>query len=458
MKVVLVAPNSKAHTVTPPLGIGYLAAGVRQHGHEVAILDLAKKRMNAQKGIRELVALKPELIGISILSTAYLPAREIIQEIRRELPGVPVVVGGPHITALPEDALRNLGVSVGVVGEAELAFPALVDKIANGESLDGDLPSLCRLENDKVTCSERADFLQDLDSLPFPAWDLMDPRTYPDLPHQLLHRKFPVGSVMTSRGCPFDCTFCASTTLWGRGWRTRSPENVVDEIEMLVRDYEVKEIHIEDDNFTLKRSHAAAVCEEILRRGLDIVWCTPNGVRVDSLDDEMVALMKRAGCYGLGFGIESGSQRVLDYNNKKLDLDKVAAKVEMVRRHGIETNGFFIVGLPGEDVESIRETIRFSKKVPFDRANFGLLAPLPGSEIFQKYVLDRNKGKEIDYTTFNYFTPFPLGDLTAEELNRWQRRSVYSFYGRPRQMWNLVRHTRPSQVVEIFKALIHYST
>src|SRR5659263_463691 len=114
MKVVLVAPNSKAHTVTPPLGIGYLAAGVRQHGHEVAILDLAKKRMNAQKGIRELLALKPELIGISILSTAYLPAREIIQEIRRELPDVPVVVGGPHITALPEDALRNLGVSVGV--------------------------------------------------------------------------------------------------------------------------------------------------------------------------------------------------------------------------------------------------------------------------------------------------------------------------------------------------------
>lgn len=227
---------------------------------------------------------------------------------------------------------------------------------------------------------------------------------------------------------------------------------------MLVYEYEVKEIHFEDDNFTLKRSHAAAVCEEILRRGLNIVWCTPNGVRIDSLDEELVVLMKRSGCYGLSFGIESGSQRVLDNNNKRLDLDKVAAKVEMVRKHDIETSGFFIIGLPGEDHESINETIRLSKKVPFDRANFALLAPLPGSEIFQKYVLDRNKGKKIDYTTFNYFTPFPLGDLTADELNKSQRRSVYSFYGRPRQIWNLVRHTRPKQVVEIIKALIHYST
>jgi len=458
VKVVLVAPNSKAHTVTPPLGIGYLAACVRARGHDVVILDLAKKRMNAGQGIRELVALNPDLIGISILSTAYLPARELISEIKRRLPGVPVVVGGPHITALPEDALKNLRVAIGVVGEAELVFPQLVDRIADGEPIGDELPSICRVVDGKVVCSQRLDFFKDLDSLPFPAWDLMDPRTYPDLPHQLLHREFPVGSVMTSRGCPFDCTFCASTTLWGRGWRARSPENVVDEIEMLVKDFQVKEIHIEDDNFTLKRSHAAAVCEEILRRGLDIVWCTPNGVRIDSLDEELVALMKRSGCYGLGFGIESGSQEVLDFNRKKLDLEKVAAKVEMVKKYGIETNGFFIIGLPGETIETIKETIRFAKRVPFDRANFGLLAPLPGSDIFQKYVLDKKRGQEIDYSAFNYFTPFPLGDLTARELNRWQRRSVFSFYGRPRQLWNLIRHMRPGQVVEVFKALIHYST
>ncbi|HDZ59663.1 MAG TPA: radical SAM protein, partial [Actinobacteria bacterium] len=364
MKVVLVAPNSSAHTVTPPLGLGYLAACVQQRGHEVALLDLARRRLGAESGVRELALLKPDLIGISILSTAYLPAQELIAAIKQKLPSVPLVIGGPHVTAVPDDALKNLGVPLGIIGEAELVFPRVVDALAAGRSPDGELASVCRLVGDEVSCSRRSPFIEDLDSLPFPAWELMDPRTYPDLPHQLLSRKFPVGSVMTSRGCPFDCTFCASTTLWGKRWRTRSPENVVDEIEMLVKDYQVQEIHFEDDNFTLKRSHAAAICEEMLRRGLDIVWSTPNGVRIDSLDDELLDLMQRSGCYALGFGIESGSQKVLDINHKRLNLEKVAGKVEMVKGHGIETNGFFIIGLPGETVDTIKETVCFALKVP----------------------------------------------------------------------------------------------
>jgi radical SAM superfamily enzyme YgiQ (UPF0313 family) len=456
MKVVLVAPNCRAHTVTPPLGLGYLASAVRQHGHDVAILDLAKERLDPERGAKAVRRLQPELVGVSILSTAYLPARELVAAIRREIPDVPLVVGGPHVTALPDDALEDLGVSFGMVGEAELVFPLLVDRLSADESLD-DIPGFCRRVEGRIRCSDRSDFLKDLDSLPFPAWDLMDPRTYPDLPHQLLHKKFPVAPVMTSRGCPFDCTFCASTTLWGRGWRTRSPENVVDEIELLVKDYGVREIHFEDDNFTLKASHAAAVCEEILRRGLDIVWCTPNGVRVDSLNDELLELMRRSGCYGLGFGIESGSQKVLDHNNKKLNLAEVSDSIDMVKRHGIETHGFFIIGLPGETEETIKETIRFARRTALDRANFALLAPLPGSDVFREYVQTDAIGRHFNYEVLNYFTPFPIGDLTARQLKRGQRRAVYSFYLRPGPILNLIKNLKPAQVKQIIRALGDYS-
>ncbi len=458
MRVVLVAPNSKAHTVTPPLGLGYLASSLRKRGHEPAIVDLAKLRLGGKSAAAAVLKQAPGLIGVSVLSTAYLPARRLIRAIRARRPELPLVVGGPHITALPEDALENLEVGLGVIGEGEHVFPELVDRVASGMLVDDGIPSLCHYQGGSAACSPRAPFINDLDSLPFPAWDLIDPRTYPDLSHQLLHKKFPVAPVMTSRGCPFDCNFCASTTLWGRGWRTRSYGNVVDEIELLARDYQVKEIHFEDDNFTLKASHAAAICEEVIRRGLDIVWCTPNGVRVDSLTDELVRLMKRSGCYGLAFGIESGSQAILDHNNKKLDLDNVAAKIEMVKRHNIETHGFFIVGLPGETVDTIKETIRFARRMPLDRANFALLAPLPGSDIFRKYLLGCGNGNEIDYSAFNYFTPFPMGELDAAALNKWQRRSVFSFYGRPRQLWHLAHHTRPAQIKEVVKALVHYST
>lgn len=456
MKVVLIAPNSKAHTVTPPLGLGYLAAAVRQHGHEVDILDLAKERLDANHGAAAARRLEPDLVAVSILSTAYLPVRDLVVALNRLLPGVPLVVGGPHVTAMAGNTLTDLGVELGVVGEGELAFPELVDRLAAGSGLEG-IPSLCRLVDGEVSCSERSVFLRDLDSLPFPAWDLMDPRTYPDLPHQMLHKKFPVAPVMTSRGCPFDCTFCASTTLWGRGWRTRSPENVVDEIEMLVKDYGVKEIHFEDDNFTLKASHAAAVCEEILRRGLDIVWCTPNGVRVDSLNDELLVLMRRSGCYGLGFGIESGSQRVLDFNHKKLDLAKVADSIAMVKRHGIETHGFFIIGLPGETEETIRETIRFACHARLDRANFALLAPLPGSDVFREYILEQAGDEPFDFEVLNYFTPFPIGELDAGQLKRGQRRAVYSFYLRPGPMLNIIRNLKLVQVKQIIRALLDYS-
>lgn len=453
MKVVLVAPNARAHTITPPLGLGYLAACVRQGGHEAVILDLARERLDARAGAERLSALKPDLIGVGIMSTGYLPARELIAAARQRLADVPLVIGGPHVTALPEEALADLDVGLAIAGEAEASLPALVEALAASREPEG-IPGLYRRSGGGVAGGGRAPVTEQLETLPFPAWDLIDPRTYPDLPHQLLRRRFPVAPVMTSRGCPFDCSFCSSTTLWGRKWRTRPAADVVDEIELLVRDYGVREIHFEDDNFTLKEEHTAGICEEILRRGLDITWSCPNGVRIDTLKDRLLGLMKRSGCYSLGFGIESGSQAVLDKNNKKLKLDRVESQVRLVKKHGIDAFGFFIIGLPGETAATLAETVRFACRVPFDRANFSLLSPLPGSRVFREHAAG---AEGFDPGALDYFTPFPIDGLDASCLKRWQRRAVWRFYLRPRQLAKLAGYTKPGQVAHLLKALKDYS-
>ncbi|MBE0428840.1 MAG: B12-binding domain-containing radical SAM protein [Thermoleophilia bacterium] len=448
------APHSQAHTLIPPLGPGYLAASSRSRGHEVTIFDMAKEGWGAGRGAEAVASYGPDLVGISILSTAYLPARDLVSAIKERLSGAIVVVGGPHVTALPEATLEDLGVDIAMVGESEHTFPQLIDRLDSDGSLES-MPSLCYREDGGFRQTRRADFHPDLDSLEFPAWDLMDPRAYPDKPHQLLHKKFPVAPIITTRGCPYDCIFCSSTILWGKRLRTRSPENVLDEIEMLVREYGVREIHFEDDNFTQKRSHVKNVCEEILRRGLKFVWSCPNGVRIDSLDDEILALMRRSGCHSLGLGIESGSQEVLDRNLKRLDLAKVSEQVDMIRSHGIAAHGFFFIGLPGETEETVKQTIRFAREVRFSRANFSLLTPLPGTAIYDEFVAGQ-PGK-LDFRTLNFFTPFPIGELGAEQLKRWQRRAVLGFYLRLGPIAHLISRFRLSQTVKILKALLDYT-
>lgn len=456
MKIALVAPNSRHHTLIPPLGLGYLAASVRPKGHEVVIVDMAKEGWNAAQGVEAVTRINPDLVGISVLSTSYLPSREFVKALQQKAPSLPVIAGGPHVTALPRQTLDDFGIDMGMIGEGEHAFPALIEKLDSGASLE-QVPSLCYRDNGGFRLTERAPFFQEIDKLPFPAWDVMDPRTYPDMPHQLLHKRFPVAPILTTRGCPHDCSFCASTKLWGKRLRTRTPENVVDEIELLVNEYGVREIHFEDDNFTQNRRHVTQVCEEILRRGLKFLWACPNGVRVDSLDDDILALMRRAGCYSVGLGIESGSQEVLDRNHKRLKLEKVPEQVKMIKSHGIATHGFFIIGLPGETDKTVRETLKFSRKVRFDRANFSLLAPLPGSDIFEQYARGPEGSASFDFKTLNYFTPFPIGGLEADELKSWQRRAVLGFYLRPRQVIHLLTRFRLSQTLKIARALLDYT-
>jgi len=345
MRVVLTRPSYYTHLITPALGIGYIAGYMRHAGIECNIVD----GLNLGLGTEALVqaCADADLVGITCLSDYYLDTIELSRGLKAT--GKRVVIGGPHASALPQQTLQETGADFVAVGEGEQTLVELAAYVEAGGT--GPPP-------EGVWAGNGSDFrprglIADLDSLPFPDWEQMDPRMYKRAPHGGLIKRFPVAPMTSTRGCPFDCTFCASPMLWGRRIRFRSPENVVDEIEYLVRDFSVREVHFEDDNFTLRADHAEGICREILRRDIRISWALPNGIRVDAVTPDLLRLMHDSGCYYTAFGIESGSAEILKNVNKRTDLGKVEQAVRWAHEAGIMTQGFFVFGLTGETEATI---------------------------------------------------------------------------------------------------------
>lgn len=437
-RVLLISPRYDTHIVAPHLGLGYLAAALRRAGHSVRVMD----------GLREEIvydAADFDFVGVTAMTT-YFP--EAIVEVRRaKAMGLRTIIGGPHVIADSEGALLQSGADYACSGEGEIVLTSLLNGAA-----PKDVPGLLWLEDGVVQRSTAPNFYPDVDDFGEPAWDLIDPRTYPPAPHGMIAKSFPLAPIVTTRGCPYRCSYCSAPITAGRRLRARDPVKVVDEMERLVRDFGVREIQIEDDNFTLNRKHASAVCEEIIRRGLKVHWSLPNGVRIDRLDPELLALMKRAGCYLMALGIESANQRILDLVTKDLDVEVVRQVTQWVADAGIEAWGFFMIGFPTETREEIQRTIDFALSLPLTRVQFGKTTPLPGTPIYEWWKREWGKGAEIDWSTFNYYQfNTDRAMVSKEELNAMQKRGHLRFYGQPKNFFRIVRSLRPSQYRHAFR-------
>jgi anaerobic magnesium-protoporphyrin IX monomethyl ester cyclase len=450
MKIVLVRPNYKSHIITPPIGLGYLASFLKRHGIETRILDGLKEDARPDDLAARIVAARADAVGITCLTAFYHEAIDL--SVRLKAAGQRVIIGGVHPTFLPHRTLKDSGCDYVIAGEGELALLALAQAGFVNSGIAGvyglrDLPG-----SDTPFCKARP--IANLDDLPFPDWEQLDPRTYPKAPHGAIVKNYPVGVVTTTRGCPCACTFCASPEFYDRTIRFRSPANVLAEIRYLVDRFGVREIHFEDDNLTVKREHIESLCRMILDSGLRVSWACPNGVRADRIDEPLVRLMKQSGCYYFAFGIESANQEILDNTRKRERIEDIQRSIDIAAGAGISCQGFFIFGLPGETPATIEQTIQFAKASKLARAQFLILDVLPGSELWS--TLQGQFAPNWSKNSFKEPEWVPQG-LTRQYLLRSQSRAFREFYLKsPRRLVALARSIRPGQIKYLLRRLRDY--
>lgn len=453
MKVVLARPWNKTSMLIPNHGLGYLAAAAKKHGHEPIIIDCIREKLHPADFLNRIKSIKPDVIGFQVY-TFDLPVLDAyISSLKSE--NITLLAGGPHPSAAPTDMQdRFPDIPLFIKGEAEISFPLLLDECerCNGIPPEETLRNIpgCFSQNtqnpEMISCMHTPN----LDDLGFPDWDQISPLDYPVAPQGTFTRRLPVAPIIVTRGCPYPCTFCAGKLISGSIIRTRSVDHVMEELIYLKKRYGIKEFHIQDDNFTFHRDYVLEFCEKLTALNLDLIWACPNGIRLDSLDEDVLKAMDKAGCYSVAVGIESGNQRILDLMRKQTALNDIILKVNQIRRvTSWHITGFFILGYPGETRQEMENTIRLSRRLPLDKANFGILMPLPGTQA-EKAACEEGWNPDTDLLRMTeYRSPFTPSGMTPAEFRQIFRRAFIGFYARPRIILGFLKQIKSRDQIRI---------
>lgn len=423
-------------TVRPPLGVQYLSASLHANVAGPVAVDFLDLRLpGANYG--EVAAFARErnvgLVGISALSVEAGSAAELARTLKRELPQVPVVIGGPHATSIGESVLEHIGADFAVLGEGEDPLGGLVALLSSkrrGRSIQdglGAIPSLVfRAPNCEIVANPIAPFLGDLDRLPFPDRSLVDESRYRrDVGGAYIGEVFT--PVLTSRGCPYECTYCHRID--GKSFRARSAEDVLDELTELAGSGR-RRIGIVDDIFNLDGERARTICRGIIERGLRLEIKFGNGMRADLLTDDLVDLLARAGTVRVCVPIETGSKRMMRHIRKHLRHERALNAVRRFRRHGVPTEGMFMIGFPNEKPSEIEETIRFACESELDMATFFKVVPQPGTALYgEATALDSSWAVRLRSGRYWYHSERSFyQDLTGFDLHTAWKEAWWRFY------------------------------
>jgi radical SAM superfamily enzyme YgiQ (UPF0313 family) len=420
----------------PGIGTLTLAAVARAAGHHVHVVDGKRTGTPVEEVARRVAALAPDHVGISATTISIHNAAHIAARLKVLRPAAVVTVGGPHVSAVPERTLATFaGFDYGIVGEGERSYLDLIARLGERADPRGAAGLVWR-EPDGVRANLAAPYLEgdELDRLPEPAWDLVPDFPLRFQPNVFNYRATPVASVITSRGCPFSCTFCDRSTSGRRG-RFHSVDYVAAMCGRLER-LGVRHILFYDDLFTVRRDRVVALCERFLAEGFRFTWSCNSHPNL--LDAPTLALMRRAGCWQIAYGIESGSQRVLDVVKREVRIPRLLETLRLTREAGIRVKGLLMMAHPTETEESLEETVEFLRMAPIDLAQITKFTPYPGTP---SYGTIRDHGAfHEDWERMNAMNwVFVPTGLTPAVLERYFRRAYRAFYSRPDVIWGLVK-------------------
>ncbi len=455
MRVVLVNPpltteerygvHFQSGGKTPPLGLACLAAVLQDHQVDVRIVDGAISH-DYTTTVADILSDSPDVVGVTASTVSIHNAADVARMVKDADESIVTLIGGPHVTATPVETMKRFSsFDIGVLGEAEDTIVDLMDYL-RGDRNPWSVDGLVLRNGDRAVKTRQRARIGNLDALPFPAWELLPALAEHYCPPVHTVKQLPAALLVTSRGCPSRCTFC-DRSVFGHNMRAYSAEYVMAMIRDLYYNYGIREFQFRDDNFLAFRPRLVELCRLLKEENLGISWSLAG--RVDMVNPEILGMLAEAGCWQIWYGVESGSQRVLDVINKQTTLATIRKAVQQTRKAGISPCGFFMLGMPTETAGDIEATIRFSRELPLDEAHFTFFTPMPGSEVYE--TVTEFGDLDADWKRTNCWNPVfvPTG-MTEQQLVKMWKRATLGFYLRPRIVWGYLRRIRSWRHVRIY--------
>lgn len=446
--------------VMPPLGLGYIAAILEREGHNVVIIDMNATQTDKYDLLNEIKNFSPQLLGFSVLTHIFPYTIDIVKFLKENYNNAEIIVGGQHVELYPESVLQIKSIDYAVRGEGEDTIKEFIQTYAQIKSnkieSDSDkylekIPGLIfRNNKNEVIINPSRKLIKDLDSIPFPSRHLFNPELYKTF---FTNKQINSGSIIASRGCPFNCSYCAERF---SNYRTRSVENILEELKEMYYKYKIRDIYFNDGTFVVNKKRIMNLCKKIIQENIKFTFNIRT--RIDTMDEDLLKILKEAGCNRINYGLESGDEEILKRLNKNTSIKQIIKIIKLTKKYGITTWGFFLIGNPGETKETIEKTISLAKFLDLDFVQFSRLNVFPGCDLYKDFVEQTGNDIWLHYSMGEIYEKdilLPNSNFTVKELNNYVLKAYRKFYFRPKYILKQLRTINSfSQLFKFIKAAL----